>query len=183
MEASHTPASRQEMLRLFPTGGVVAEVGVQRGAFSLQIYATLKPRVFYLIDCWEKQDGDYVSDPANNQRHGMNYQAVQRRFSRLPGCQIMKMYSVDAAKRIADSSLDFLYIDANHTHDAVLQDLNAWWPKIRVGGAMAGHDYIRDEKPWVQVVQAFETWGRTPDIITSTGPRPDHVPSWVLWKK
>ena len=49
--------------------------------------------------------------------------------------------SVDAAKEFADDSADFIFIDATHTHDAVSQDIAAWWPKVRAGGLLAGHDY------------------------------------------
>jgi predicted O-methyltransferase YrrM len=49
--------------------------------------------------------------------------------------------SVDAAKEFAHESLDFIYIDATHTFEAVSQDLLAWWPKLKPGGLMAGHDY------------------------------------------
>ena len=49
--------------------------------------------------------------------------------------------SVEAAKEFADESLDFIYIDATHTFEAVSQDLLAWWPKLKPGGLMAGHDY------------------------------------------
>jgi len=36
---------------------------------------------------------------------------------------------------------DFIYIDADHSYDALISDIHAWWPKVRVGGVMAGHDY------------------------------------------
>jgi predicted O-methyltransferase YrrM len=50
--------------------------------------------------------------------------------------------SVEAASTFQDQSLDFVFIDARHTFDAVSQDLAAWWPKLRPGGLIAGHDYI-----------------------------------------
>ena len=37
--------------------------------------------------------------------------------------------------------LDFVYLDGRHDHAGVLQDLNAWWPRVCAGGALAGHDY------------------------------------------
>jgi len=49
--------------------------------------------------------------------------------------------SVKAAAAFHDQSLDFIYIDALHTFDAVSRDLAAWWPKLRPGGLIAGHDY------------------------------------------
>jgi hypothetical protein len=62
--------------------------------------------------------------------------------------------SPEAANAFADQSLDFVFIDARHTFDAVSQDLAAWWPKLRPGALMAGHDYY--DAPGVKAaVEAF----------------------------
>ena len=39
------------------------------------------------------------------------------------------------------SSLDWVYIDGDHTHRAVLADLEAFYPKVRIGGIISGDDY------------------------------------------
>jgi predicted O-methyltransferase YrrM len=54
---------------------------------------------------------------------------------------IIKDYSVEAAKQVADGSLDFVYIDGAHDYDNVKADLKAWLPKVRVGGIVAGDDF------------------------------------------
>jgi methyltransferase family protein len=43
---------------------------------------------------------------------------------------------------VADESCDFVYIDADHSFDAVTVDLRTWYPKLKVGGVMSGHDYF-----------------------------------------
>lgn len=50
--------------------------------------------------------------------------------------------SVEAAKLYEDSSLDVVWIDASHCRDDVLDDLRAWYPKVKVGGLIAGHDFV-----------------------------------------
>jgi predicted O-methyltransferase YrrM len=45
-----------------------------------------------------------------------------------------------AASRYADNSLDFVFIDAAHDLESVTKDIAAWWPKVREGGLLAGHD-------------------------------------------
>jgi hypothetical protein len=50
--------------------------------------------------------------------------------------------SEEAAPKIPDGSLDFAYIDANHAYEYVKRDIELWWPKIRDGGMLAGHDYL-----------------------------------------
>jgi hypothetical protein len=49
--------------------------------------------------------------------------------------------STEAANRYADASLDFVFIDADHEPGSVYSDLKAWWPKVKRGGVLAGHDY------------------------------------------
>ena len=56
-----------------------------------------------------------------------------------------KLDSVSAAHNYENNSLDFIFIDANHAYDAVLADIKAWYPKLKSGGHIAGHDYWNDE--------------------------------------
>lgn len=53
----------------------------------------------------------------------------------------VREYSVKAAKLYNDKSLDFVWIDAGHSYEEVLEDLRAWYPKVRIGGLIAGHDF------------------------------------------
>ena len=43
-----------------------------------------------------------------------------------------------------NEELDFGFIDANHKFEAVTLDMNIWYPKIKMGGILAGHDYLSD---------------------------------------
>ena len=49
--------------------------------------------------------------------------------------------SVEAAGQIQNGLLDFAFIDGDHTHEGVSRDLDAWWPKVRDGGLLCGHDW------------------------------------------
>lgn len=53
----------------------------------------------------------------------------------------IRMASVDAAKTYSDESLDVVFIDAGHSYEAVKADILAWYPKVKRGGYIAGHDY------------------------------------------
>lgn len=52
--------------------------------------------------------------------------------------------SADMAKHFEDGSVDFVFIDASHSKEAVMRDIKAWKPKIRSGGILAGHDIHSD---------------------------------------
>jgi cephalosporin hydroxylase len=53
----------------------------------------------------------------------------------------IRMASVEAASTYQDQSLDFVFIDAAHDYKNVMADLTAWYPKVKAGKLMAGHDY------------------------------------------
>lgn len=109
----------------FKTG---AEIGVYGGHYSRYLLNTIPDLKLYSIDSWM---GKYW-------KHEL---AARRILAGYPGCTIIKGMSVDVAKTIPDNSLDFVYIDANHTPKCVSEDIIAWEPKVRQGGIVSGHDY------------------------------------------
>lgn len=62
------------------------------------------------------------------------------------GCEdmvnVIATSSTRAAAIHADRSLDAVMIDAAHDYQSVKTDIQAWWPKIKQGGFLCGHDYI-----------------------------------------
>lgn len=61
--------------------------------------------------------------------------------------------SLAAAKSYADESLDFVFLDNDHSTGHVLKELGAWYPKIKPGGVLAGHDIN-----WPSVEKAVTPW-------------------------
>lgn len=119
-----------------------AEIGVQQGQFAEQILKHWNGHL-YLVDPWAHQPVGYI-DGANVQQgeQDKTYDACQQRL--LPfsdRLSYMRMLSHLAAPLIADELLDFVYIDGNHSYEAVKLDLVSWYPKIKPGGLLSGHDY------------------------------------------
>ena len=54
----------------------------------------------------------------------------------------IKGVSWECAEQFEDDSVDFIFIDADHSYDAVNKDIRAWSPKVRKGGMISGHDYF-----------------------------------------
>ena len=125
--------------------GTGAEVGVQAGDFS-EVLSDGWLGKLLLIDCWEHQSKEY-NDKGNvgQQEQDKLYLSVQKRFEEQKWITVWKRYSLDAAAHVADGQLDFVYLDGNHSKDAVAEDLEAWLPKVRLGGIFAGHDYLDAE--------------------------------------
>lgn len=118
-----------------------AEIGVAAGEYS-EILMNANPNLFlYGVDPWEPYSG--YKDFARLGTFTSLEQQAHERLDRFDNYKFLKMYSLDAAERIPDGSLDFVYIDANHSEPYVTQDITAWFPKVRKGGVVAGHDYAR----------------------------------------
>ena len=78
-----------------------------------------------------------------------------------------KTTSKEFVKEIADGSLDFVYIDGDHSYDSCKEDINMWLPKIKQGGIIAGHDYL--EACFMGVVNAVnETFGKPDKTYNDT---------------
>jgi hypothetical protein len=129
----------------FTTG---AEIGVQKGHFAEAVLGHWpNAKKYHLIDIWgyqEEKIGSIYLDTANVNKYHQdeNYEETKNRmapFKDVP--HLIRNYSVLAAPLLADASLDFVYIDARHDYCGVKEDLEAWWPKLRLGGIMAGHDF------------------------------------------
>ena len=61
----------------------------------------------------------------------------------------IKGYSNDVVNQYEDNSIDFLFIDASHRYEDVLNDINLWYHKVKPDGIIAGHDYNNGDFPGV----------------------------------
>lgn len=65
----------------------------------------------------------------------------RQNLERLPGFNFISGQSHEVADLYDHRSLDMVFIDADHSYAAVSRDIDAWLPKVRKGGIIAGHDY------------------------------------------
>lgn len=129
--------------RLF---GLGVEVGVQRGLFSEHLLRHWAGTRLYSVDPWAQQGTDYVDIAnVNDTEQESRLGETRRRLEPFgPRSEIVRAYSVDAARTFLDASLDFVYLDGRHDRAGVAEDVEAWWPKVRPGGILAGHDWVPD---------------------------------------
>ncbi len=118
------------------------EVGVQEGVFSETLRSTWKGNELYLIDRW-KYENDY-KDIANipDEKQKEFYLSVVKKFADDRTVHIIRKDSVAAAEQFPDGYFDWIYLDADHSFEGCSKDLNAWYPKLKTGGILAGHDYF-----------------------------------------
>ncbi len=120
------------------------EVGCMQGQsacyMAVEIINSNKNIKFDCVDKWCNSENKY-------KRFLINTTPVQSIINPI------KLPSTKASKLYADNSLDFVFIDANHSYKFVKDDINAWYPKVKKGGILAGHDY---ERRWPGVIQAVD---------------------------
>jgi predicted O-methyltransferase YrrM len=75
--------------------------------------------------------------------------------------RFIRNFTTDAATLVPDNSLDFIYVDARHDYCGTREDLHSWWPKLRYGGILAGHDYLSAEE--VEAYGQTGAWTRCRD--------------------
>ena len=151
-----------------------AELGVSTGRFSCFLLAHIDGMHMTAVDLWQPQpdktgEGAETYDKHPHEANYANFAAHARKH--FPGrITIHRMRTVDAAALVEDGSLDFVFIDADHTYEGCKADIIAWTPKVREGGMISGHDYN-----WPSVKRAVDEFGDQPHTLS------DNV--WFRYKR
>jgi hypothetical protein len=136
---------RDDLAKLFAELGytIGAEIGTERGIYAETLCKANPRAALICVDSWTAYSG-YRDHTQQDEIDGCFREAVERlaKYNTV----IKRMPSMTAAAAIQDKSLDFVYIDANHEWPYVTQDIYYWARKVRSGGIVAGHDYIRSVK-------------------------------------
>ncbi len=134
--------NRVAWLSSLPPNSVGAEIGVLKGGFTQHIVSTVKPRCLYLIDCWcAIEDSFGYSVDIRMVRFCSRSLRDLAAESAAGHIRPLCGWSAEAAELIPDATLDWIYIDADHTMQGCLADLKAYYPKVKQGGIIGGHDY------------------------------------------
>lgn len=144
---------------------ICAEVGVLKGDHAEVMFYYLNPKKLYLIDSWKEND---------------YYEFVKNRFLNKiidHKIHILNEESLTASTRFNDEFFDLVYIDGDHSYEAVMIDLNAWYPLVKKGGMLSGHDW---NKPEVRVQDAVLDFmsNKKENLIISQNNR-----NWYFYKE
>ncbi|MEO8270146.1 MAG: class I SAM-dependent methyltransferase [Aureliella sp.] len=136
----------------------IVEIGVWQGRSAVFMAEKLKELGksvrFHLVDSFD--GGNILAGEARClDRPLIQILKDNLRIAKVAGqvTGILEMSSVAAALKFSEDSVDFAFIDADHTYESVIADIRAWWPKIKVGGTLSGHDYVSG---WVGVAKAVD---------------------------
>jgi hypothetical protein len=126
-------------------GAHFVEVGSWRGSSSaymcVEIANSGKKIRFDCVDTWRGSLDEEIHQTDPGVVNDTLFDEFNKNLERVRDYYTAhRMTSVEASHLYQDNSLDFVFIDAQHTYEAVLEDILAWLPKVKSGGILAGHD-------------------------------------------
>jgi hypothetical protein len=152
--------------------GSGVEVGTLYGDYAKIILDSWKGHL-YCVDPWLRQDKSVYLDDANEKDLELVWNEANKKLKPYPNCALIRMYSLDAVGTFDDNSLDFVYLDGNHSYESVVEDITSWRPKIVKGGLLCGHDfYTRKDS-----ATDSDVYNAVLDTI-SVRPHVTHCSSW-----
>ena len=118
------------------------EVGVMKGGnakYILDMFPSLEK--LYLVDCWHLDDYEISGEKYPRASEKENYYITQAVLEPYKNRVVfVPNISRNAVDKV-NEELDFVYIDANHAYEWVKEDFTLWYPKVRKGGIIGGHDF------------------------------------------
>jgi hypothetical protein len=120
--------------------GIFVEVGTFKAEFAERLLLLCEPRKLYCVDPYERH-ADYKDTINTRVSFEPIYRDARARMARYGNrVEFIRAYSVNAAEKFSEGTIDFVYIDANHAFKYVYQDLCLWYAKLKIGGLICGHD-------------------------------------------
>lgn len=119
----------------------VCELGVYKGDNFLPMISH-SPELAVAVDTWAN-DGVYSDQIASYSKSELDEQfnLFSSRVQGLPFVRIVRETTTQAVKRFTDNFFDFVYIDADHSYSGCKLDIQSWYPKVKRGKFLVGHDY------------------------------------------
>ena len=135
--------TRVKLAQLFGELGfkVGAEIGVAEGIYSLVLCQNIPNLELYCVDLWDT----YYRDTVKLKDRTMQDEALALAHEKLDpfNAVFIREPSMDAVRNFKPKSLDFVYIDGDHSFDFVIEDLIEWSKIVKPGGIVSGHDAYR----------------------------------------
>lgn len=168
------------MLKLFGLTDRICELGVAKGDNLWTMIKLAFPKYALAIDVWDEEVCPYYTQ----EYHDRSYEKVLRIFEVARGwsgseIDIIKGDHSQLVHNYEDGWFDYVYIDSDHRYEQTVRDIAQWWPKVKKGGILAGHDYSDIEA--YGVVAAVDEFVEANDIkyihITK-----EQTKSWIILK-
>lgn len=151
------PNLYSKMVARAPDNALFVEIGAWKGCstsyLAVEIINAGKQINLDVIDTWK---GSVEHNIITEEQQEALYREFLQNTSPVKHLiRPIRTTSLQGSKLYEDNSLDFVFIDASHTYEDVIVDINSWFPKVKQGGYIGGHDYGH---PWIEVQDAVDTF-------------------------
>ena len=126
------------------------EVGLGDGSNAVDMLKALPYASFVLVDNYDVNNPTfqfgYVLTPKQREDFIIT---IKNKLLDCPSChrtvfgdrvKLIIEDSVVASQQFVDKYFDYIYVDGEHDEDSVYRDIKAWFPKLKIGGIIGGHD-------------------------------------------
>lgn len=121
----------------------IVEIGSYCGSGTMIFHEVFKNSKILCVDGWEKYyESCSTYDIDKQELELKEAEAIfDERTSGISNIVKNKILSLDFVQTIENDSIDLVYIDGNHDYAFVRDDINHWFPKVKSGGIIGGHDW------------------------------------------
>jgi len=134
----------------------VVEIGTFEGENAANILKELNVEKLYIIDPYKSYAEFGTRDPETEEKLPLAYYRAKKRLNKYKDkIVLLKKKSDESVNDIPKA--DFVYIDGNHAYEFVKNDIKNYFPKVKDGGILAGHDItnVKFNKDIVKAVMEF----------------------------
>jgi hypothetical protein len=134
--------SRNDLGKIMQDEGfhIGVELGVQHGGYAHGMLSTWPNcSEYHLVDLWAHQENyvDYAN--VDQERQDQIFEGAMNKLAAFKDkIHVCRNYTTVCVDKFDEEYFDFIYVDARHDFKGVWDDLVAYWPKLKVGGIMAG---------------------------------------------
>ena len=121
-----------------------AELGVQEGIFAEETLRNWHACTRYvLVDAWRPLANYHDRANVDQERQDKLFaETIARLAPWKDKVEVCRNMTTACAPRFSDATFDYVYVEARHDRLGVTVDLQQWWPKVRPGGLLCGHDFV-----------------------------------------
>lgn len=121
------------------------EVGCKEGRTTGFILKEVPDSTVIAIDPWRRMP-DQSRVFGGETYEEWDFAKIEKEFwenvgDNKPRCRMFTQTSEEVARQLGSETLDCVFIDAAHDQQSVVADIRRWWPLIRPGGVLVGHDF------------------------------------------
>jgi 6-hydroxymethylpterin diphosphokinase MptE-like/Methyltransferase domain len=161
------------------------EIGVSHGGLSKSLLSRHSQLNLFGVDPYQQasadsayyKSGDAIARTRSQIEHDDVYAAALATYKSFGDrAMLIRKPSLDAVAVFDDASLDFAFIDGDHSYEGARDDILAWAPKVKPGGWLCGHDYRNKDVPFPGVDAAVDEWVAATGRILET----DEYAAWFV---